>query len=141
MFYLDDAGTNKTEDFNWWLDGHGNIIAVTTIDRTGYAVLKDLIWIDGTPGYAQATLINMDGTEYTATVTSIDGDENYEPDTVANFNWDAIDTSSPCLIPLGPARSMLLRMKPMFLPIATTTEPMRAMLCIRYTPTMTALWS
>ena len=92
MFYLDDAGTNKTEDFNWWLDGHGNIIAVTTIDRTGYAVLKDLIWIDGTPGYAQATLINMDGTEYTATVTSIDGDENYEPDTVANFNWDAIDT-------------------------------------------------
>ena len=92
MFYLDQAGTNKTEDFNWWLDDYGNIIAVTAIDRTGYAVLKDLIWIDGTPGYAQATLINMDGTEYTATVTSIDGDHDYDPDTVDKFNWDAIDT-------------------------------------------------
>ena len=53
-------------------------------------MLKDLIWIDGTPGYAQATLINMDGTEYTATVTFIDGDGDYVANTVTGFDWDAI---------------------------------------------------
>ena len=92
LFYVrDDAGIDRTENFNWWMDQYGNVIGSTAIDRTGYAVLKDLIWIDGKPGYAEATLINMDGTEYTATVTSIDGDDDYVANTVTGFDWDAID--------------------------------------------------
>ena len=84
-FYLDDAGMDKTENFTWWLDQYGNLIAATEIDRTGYAVLKDLRWIVGTPGYAQATLINMDGSEYTATVATIDGFDFDQDD------WDEDD--------------------------------------------------
>ncbi len=92
LFYVrDDAGIDRTENFNWWLDQYGNVIGSTAIDRNSYAVLKDLIWIDGTPGYAQATLVNMDGTEYTATVALIDGDGNYVAATVSGFNWGAID--------------------------------------------------
>ena len=71
-FIRDDAGTNRTENFNWWQDQYGNLIGVTGI-TSNYAVLKDMIWIQGTPGYAQATLVYMDGTEATVTVNSIDG--------------------------------------------------------------------
>ena len=92
LFYVrDDAGIDRTENFNWWKDQYGNVIGSTAIDRNSYAVLKDLIWIDGTPGYAQATLVNMDGTEYTATVSSIDGDDDYVAATVRGFDWDAIN--------------------------------------------------
>ena len=71
-FIRDDAGTNRTENFNWWMDQYDNLIGVTGI-TSNYAVLKDMIWIQGTPGYAQATLVYMDGTEATVTVNSIDG--------------------------------------------------------------------
>ena len=77
-FYLDQAGLAKTENFNWWLDQYGNVIGSTEIDRTGYAVLKDLTWINGgrDGGYAEATLIYFnDGqtTEETVEVNFIDG--------------------------------------------------------------------
>lgn len=86
-FYLDQAGLAKTENFNWWLDQYGNVIGSTEIDRTGYAVLKDLTWINGgrDGGYAEATLIYFnDGqtTEETVEVNSIDG--NY-----AESGWTA----------------------------------------------------
>ena len=71
-FFRNDAGTNRTENFNWWMDQYDNLIGVTGI-TSNYAVLKDMIWIQGTPGYAQATLVYMDGTEATVTVNSIDG--------------------------------------------------------------------
>ena len=93
-FYLDLAGMDKTENFTWWLDQYGNLIAATEIDRTGYAVLKNLIWVNGqglNPGYAQATLINMDGSEYTATVVSIDGDASYDLGDTSGFAWDTDD--------------------------------------------------
>ena len=93
-FYLDQAGLAKTENFNWWLDQYGNVIGSTEIDRTGYAVLKDLTWINGgrDGGYAEATLIYFnDGqtTEETVEVNSIDG--NY-----AESGWTA-DNAIPTL--------------------------------------------
>ena len=89
-FYLDVAG-NSTIRFNWWLDQYGNLIGVTDIDRNSYVVLKDLTWIQGRPGYAEATLINMDGTEYTAVVDSIDGDASYTATATSGFGWDSDD--------------------------------------------------
>ena len=70
-FIRDDAGTTEDYNFNWWQDQYGNLIGVTGI-TSNYAVLKDMIWVQGTPGYAQATLVYMDGTEATVTVDSID---------------------------------------------------------------------
>ena len=70
-FFRDDAGVTEDYNFNWWQDQYGNVIGATGI-TSNYAVLKDIIWIQGTPGYAQATLVYMDGTEATVTVDSID---------------------------------------------------------------------
>ena len=93
-FYLDQAGLAKTENFNWWLDQYGNVIGSTEIDRTGYAVLKDLTWINGgrDGGYAEATLIYFnDGqtTEETVEVNFIDG-------SYAESGWTA-DNAIPTL--------------------------------------------
>ncbi|WP_454939612.1 hypothetical protein, partial [Evtepia sp.] len=71
-YALDGAG-NKTERFTWFLDQYGNVIGSVAMDRDSYAVIKDMIWVRGTPGYAEATLVNMDGTEYTAIVETLDG--------------------------------------------------------------------
>ena len=86
--HLDTAGLDTTRH-NWWLDQYGNLIAITDISRNSYVVLKDLIWIQGRPGYAEATLINMDGTEYTAEVATIDGDSNYDEDDTTGFGWNS----------------------------------------------------
>ena len=72
-FYLDAAGTTKTAKFTWFLDQFGNLIGDAAIDNSNYAVLKDIIWKVGKPGYAEATLVFMDGKEDTVTVNSIDG--------------------------------------------------------------------
>ena len=72
-FYLDAAGKTKTENFTWFLDQYGNVIGNVAIDRTSYAVLKDIIWNVGKPGYAEATLVYMDGSEKTVTVNTLDG--------------------------------------------------------------------
>ena len=72
---------DETINYNWWLDQYGNIIGVTAIDRTGYAVLKDIIW---TTGQAEATLVYMDGSEGTVTVDTIDG-------LYTTTGWNAVD--------------------------------------------------
>ena len=74
-------------------DKYGNIIGATELDRDSFAVIKDMIWVRGTPGYAQATLIDMAGNESTVTVRSIDGDANGAADFVA---WDT-DDAAPTL--------------------------------------------
>ena len=91
-FHLDAAG-NNTIRYNWWMDQYGNIIGATELDRDSFAVIKDMIWVRGTPGYAQATLIDMAGNESTVTVRSIDGDANGAADFVA---WDT-DDAAPTL--------------------------------------------
>ena len=98
-FHLDAAGQDRTENFNWWLDQYGNLIGVTAIDRTNYAVLKDLTWITGTPGYAQATLVYMDGSETTVTVNTIDG--NGVDAANGNFWAVANDDAEPVMAASG----------------------------------------
>ena len=71
--YAKDDADNNTEDFTWFLDQYGNVIGSVAIDRTGYAVLKDIVWKIGTPGYAEATLVYMDGSEATVEVVEFDG--------------------------------------------------------------------
>ena len=100
-FALDKAGRTQTENFTWFLDQYGNVIGNVELDRTGYAVLKDIIWNVGTPGYAEATLVYMDGTEDTVTVNTFDGLEN---DFEANDwpyrggnGWDTEDPAEPTL--------------------------------------------
>ncbi len=74
-FYLDEAGMDGTVNFTWFLDQFGNLIGDVAIDNTNYAVLKNINWETGKPGYAEATLVYMDGTEDTVKVASIDGVE------------------------------------------------------------------
>ena len=72
-FYLDGAGTTKTAKFTWFLDQFGNLIGDAEIDNSNYAVIKDIVWIVGKPGHAEATLVFMDGKEDTVTVDTMDG--------------------------------------------------------------------
>ena len=51
------------------------------MNRTGYAVLKDIIW---TSGQAEATLVYMDGSEDTVIVDTIDG-------LYTTTGWNAVD--------------------------------------------------
>ncbi len=84
-FSLDETNNNvdndETINYNWWLDQYGNIIGVTAMNRTGYAVLKDIIW---TSGQAEATLVYMDGSEDTVIVDTIDG-------LYTTTGWNAVD--------------------------------------------------
>lgn len=89
-FYLDAAGKTKTENFTWFLDQYGNVIGNVAIDRTSYAVLKDIIWNTGKPGYAEATLVDFNGKETTVTVNSFDG---LAKDVAAN-DWPQLYTKN-----------------------------------------------
>ena len=74
-FYLDYAKNDKNCNVTWFLDQYGNLIGDTKVTNNSYAVLKDIRWIDGTPGYAEATLVYMDGKDSAekVSVKSIDG--------------------------------------------------------------------
>ena len=85
---------DETINYNWWLDQYGNIIGVTPLARTGYAVLKDLNWVVGNGGYAEATLVYMDGTEGTVQIYTIDGFR------FASETW-AWDNATPILRDAG----------------------------------------
>ena len=71
-FYLDQAGTDTT-NHTWYFDQYDNLIGVTDIISGNYAVLKDIRWVVGTPGHAEATLIDLAGNESTVTVDTLDG--------------------------------------------------------------------
>mgnify|MGYP000546918935 FL=1 len=96
-FFRNDAGTNRTENFNWWMDQYDNLIGVTGI-TSNYAVLKDMIWVNGgrDGGYAEATLVYMDGTEATVTVDSIDefdfSTPNWAENDVTPYLADSIES-------------------------------------------------
>ena len=87
-FFRDDAGVTEDYNFTWYLDQYGNVIGATGI-TSNYAVLKDMIWVNGgrDGGYAEATLVYMDGTEATVTVDSIDEFDFSTP------NWDENDVT------------------------------------------------
>ena len=94
QFHLNDAKLTPYVNFTWFLDAQGNVIGAAQIAaQYTYAVLKNLNWTLGTPGYAVATLIDAaTGAETTATVNEIDGDDNYTArvgsTAAANFSWD-----------------------------------------------------
>ena len=73
QFNHNEAG-DSTVKFTWLFDQFGNLIGSVALDRSNYAVLKDIIWNVGKPGSATATLISMvDGKEYEAVVDTFDG--------------------------------------------------------------------
>ena len=87
-FYLDQAGRTKVENFTWFKDQFGNVIGNVELNRTSYAVLKDIIWKVGTPGYAEATLVYMDGSEATVVVDEFDGlTDDWTADSWP-YNWN-----------------------------------------------------
>ncbi len=77
-FLLNEAGSTGTTAYTWFLDQFGNLIGAVKVDNSSYAVLKDILWIDGKPGAAKATLVYMDGTEKEdVEVSYIDGIDVY----------------------------------------------------------------
>ena len=85
MLALNEAGTTKDVKYTWFFDQFGNVIGSVGLDRSSYAVLKDLTWVGtGKNGHAEATLITFDGsaTEKTMTVNKIDGF-----DSATHYKW------------------------------------------------------
>ena len=85
MLALNEAGTTKDVKYTWFFDQFGNVIGSVGLDRSSYAVLKDLTWVGtGKNGHAEATLITFDGsaTEKTVTVNKIDGF-----DSATHYKW------------------------------------------------------
>ena len=85
-FHRNDARLNSGINYNWWMDQFGNLIGATRLERTNYAVLKELTWTDN---QAEATLLYPDGTEDTVVVDTIDGDGSDAEDEnfwAANFD-------------------------------------------------------
>ena len=86
-FHFDQAGTEVT-NHTWYFDSYGNLIGASDIVSTNYAVLKDLIWVNGNPGHAEATLIDLKGEESKVTVSAIDGAEGTSF-IAASFTWNS----------------------------------------------------
>ncbi len=91
-FLLNVAGDTKTNNFSWFLDQFGNLIGCTEIDNSGYAILKDIVWVGGKNSHAEATLVYMDGTEKeNVVVNSIDGIKDYSKPADGEFISDYDD--------------------------------------------------
>ena len=90
-FFQDDAKYTKNVKFTWFFDQFGNVIGSVALDRSSYAVLKDMIWEAGKPGHAEATLVTFDGeaTKKTVIVNTIDGFDADDYDWVKG--WDNSD--------------------------------------------------
>ena len=73
-FHFDQAA-NEVTNHTWYFDSYGNLIGASDIISNNYAVLKNLRWVVGAPGHAEATLVDMTGAESTVTVKTIDGDD------------------------------------------------------------------
>ena len=93
MLVLNEAGKTKDVKYTWFFDQFGNVIGSVGLDRSSYAVLKDLTWVGtGKNGHAEATLITFDGsaTEKTVTVNKIDGfDSAASTESTAHYKWVA----------------------------------------------------
>ena len=91
-FLLNEAGSTGTTAYTWFLDQFGNLIGCTEIDNSGYAILKDLVWVGGKNSHAEATLVYMDGTEKeNVVVNSIDGIKDYSKPADGKFTSDYDD--------------------------------------------------
>ena len=92
-YLKDDAAKDSTKSYTWYMDQYGNVIGSSVIPATyTYGILKNIRWIVGTPGYAQATLIDpATGAESTVTVNKLDGWSTNDWQATSN---DAIPTYS-----------------------------------------------
>ena len=93
-FHFDQAGTEVT-NHTWYFDSYGNLIGASDIVSTNYAVLKNLRWVVGAPGHAEATLIDLSGNESTVTVKDMNGDAGNQ----AFAEWE---TASNALVSFAP---------------------------------------
>ena len=97
-YLKDSAGSDGSESYTWFLDQFGNVIGSAEINRISYAVLKDIIWEVGTPGYAEATLVDMNGNETTVVVDEFDGIVLSDPAHSTDGNWATnLDNEEPAL--------------------------------------------
>ena len=85
-YILDAAYRTVGTNFTWFQDLYGNVIgSAAIVNPYSYAILKDLYWNTGRPGYATATLRYVDGTEKTdVVVSSIQGVDNNNTNSFAN---------------------------------------------------------
>ena len=99
-FHFDQAGTEVT-NHTWYFDSYGNLIGASDIVSTNYAVLKNLRWVVGAPGHAEATLIDLSGNESTVTVKNMNGDDGAN----AFAAWEK--TSTGALVSFEPKYTVL----------------------------------
>ncbi len=129
-----DEAQKSTIKFTWFLDQFGNLIGSVALDRSNYAVLKDIIWNVGRPGSAEATLISMvDGKEYTATVNTFDGFSAKEGQNAGYWMADQ-ERRRPVSHQLQTRCTSVMLVKS-----SPTTICIVVWLCIALTPTMTVL--
>ena len=99
-FHFDQAGLEVT-NHTWYFDSYGNLIGAADVISNNYAVLKNLRWVVGAPGHAEATLIDMTGAESTVTVKDMNGDNG-----VNEFAaWEK--TADPKLVSFAPRYTVL----------------------------------
>ena len=99
-FHFDQAGLDVT-NHTWYLDSYGNLIGAADVISNNYAVLKNLRWVVGAPGHAEATLVDMTGAESTVTVKDMNGDNGDS----AFAAWEA--TAEPKLVSFAPKYTVL----------------------------------
>ena len=99
-FHFDQAGLDVT-NHTWYFDSYGNLIGAADVISNNYAVLKNLRWVVGAPGHAEATLVDMTGAESTVTVKDMNGDNGHS----AFVDWEK--TADPKLVSFAPKYTVL----------------------------------
>ena len=99
-FHFDQAGLEVT-NHTWYFDSYGNLIGASDIISNNYAVLKNLRWVVGAPGHAEATLVDMTGAESTVTVKDMNGDNGHS----AFAAWEK--TAADKLVSFAPKYTVL----------------------------------
>ena len=76
-FYKDEAGRDGENEYTWYFDQYGNLIANAEIDAIyNFGVLTSIYWkdsFDGEDGYAVGTITYMDGESEKVTVYAAEG--------------------------------------------------------------------
>ena len=99
-FHFDQAGLEVT-NHTWYFDSYGNLIGAADVISNNYAVLKNLRWVVGAPGHAEATLVDMTGAESTVTVKDMNGDNGHS----AFAAWEK--TAASKLVSFAPKYTVL----------------------------------
>ena len=99
-FHFDQAGLDVT-NHTWYFDSYGNLIGAADVISNNYAVLKNLRWVVGAPGHAEATLVDMTGAESTVTVKDMNGDAGHS----AFADWEK--TAASKLVSFAPKYTVL----------------------------------